>query len=123
MPNLILSDKQEMAWDLLDDPQITELDYGGAAGGGKTLLFCLWAVTQCRQYDGIRVGIGRKELKRLKETTLVSLLREAHPILNVKQQDYVYQDQKGLVTYLNGSEIVLVDLQRQPSAPDRDWET
>lgn len=120
MPKLKLSRKQALAWRLLEDPQVVELDYGGAAGGGKSILFCLWAVYQCRMYPGIRIGLGRKELKRLKETTVVTLLREAHQIMNVKPQDFNYQDQKGLIHYSNGSEIVLVDLVRQPSDPDFD---
>lgn len=120
MIELTLSEKQALAWSLLDDPQVVELDYGGAAGGGKSLLFCLWMTIRCRNYPGIREGIGRKELKKLKETTLVSLLREAFPLLNVKQHDYTYQDQKGLIRFVNGSEIILVDLARQPSDPDFD---
>lgn len=100
-----LSEKQKIALDLLDDQQVTEIYFGGSAGGGKTLLLCLWILLQCRNYPGIRIGLGRKELTRLKQTTVVSLLREAHRMLEVSNQDYTFQDQKGLITYTNGSSI------------------
>ena len=37
-PTIQLLTKQTEAWDLYEDPNITELGYGGAAGGGKTRL-------------------------------------------------------------------------------------
>lgn len=77
-------------------------------------------VLECRDYPGIRIGLGRKELTRLKQTTLASLFREAHPLLHVGSANYHYSDQKGLVTYQNGSSIQLVDLAYQPSDPDAD---
>lgn len=75
---------------------------------------------ECAKYPGIRIGLGRKELTRLKQTTVVTLLREVHPVLGVKPSEFTYQDQKGLITYENGSQIQLVDLARQPSDPDFD---
>lgn len=77
-------------------------------------------VLECRNYPGIRIGLGRKELTRLKQTTLVSLLREAHPILKVTKNDYTYSDQRGQITYRNGSMIQLIDLVYQPSDPQGD---
>jgi len=117
---LSLSQKQKTALDLLNDPSITEIYYGGAAGGGKSLIVCLWMLLECRNYPGIRIGLGRKELTRLKQTTVTTLLREAHPLLNVPASTFNYQEQKGLITYVNGSSIQLFDLIRQPSDPDFD---
>ena len=114
-----LSERQKTALDLLDDPQVTEIYYGGAAGSGKTMLICIWMLLQCRNYAGIRIGLGRKELTRLKQTTLTTLLREAHRLLEVGK-GYNYQDHKGLLTYKNDSSIQLIDLARQPSDPDFD---
>lgn len=120
MLTLKLSRKQKIALDLLDDPQVTEIYYGGSAGSGKTLMLCIWMLKEMRQYPGIRIGLGRKELTRLKQTTVTSLLREAHPMMLVKQGTFNYQDQKGLITYQNGSSIQLIDLARQPSDADYD---
>lgn len=115
-----LSPKQKIALDLLDDQQVTEVYYGGSAGAGKTMLLCIWTLLQCRNYAGIRIGMGRKELTRLKQTTLTTLLREAHKLLDVNANSFNFQDQKGLITYANGSSIQLIDLARQPSDPDFD---
>lgn len=120
MATIQLSYKQKLALDMLDDPQVTEIYWGGSAGSGKTIMVCFWMILRCRQYAGIRIGLGRKELTRLKQTTVVTLLREAHPILGITNNAYNYQEQKGLITYQNGSSIQLVDLARQPSDPDFD---
>lgn len=117
---LKLSRKQKLAIDLLEDPSIIELDFGGAAGGAKSWTVGLWMVLQCRQYPGIKIGLGRKELTRLKQTSLMTLIREVHPALGIMPGEYTYQDQKGLITYKNGSEVQLYDLARQPSDPDFD---
>ena len=73
-----LSRKQILFLKLLDDPQIVDILFGGGAGGAKSLTVCLWMILECRNYPGIRIGLGRKELTRLKQTTLVTLLNEAH---------------------------------------------
>lgn len=119
-PTLTLSEKQETARSLLNDPQVVELYYGGSAGSGKSLLVCLWMLEQIRRYPGIRIGLGRKELTRLKQTTVVTLMREAHPLMHIQPSSFSYADHKGLFKYRNGSEIQLIDLIRQPSDPDFD---
>ncbi len=112
MITLTLSEKQQTARTLLNDPQVVELYYGGSAGSGKSLLICLWILEQVRQYPGIRIGLGRKELTRLKQTTVVTLLREAHPLMLILPSSFNYSDHKGLIKYRNGSEIQLIDLTR-----------
>lgn len=120
MINLTLSEQQLEAIEVLDDPTVVELEYGGGAGGGKTLLVCLWILKQVKEYPGVRIGLGRKEITKLKQTTVVSLLQKAHPIMNVRPDTFTYNDQKGTISYMNGSMIQLVDLARQPSDPDYD---
>lgn len=105
---------------LLDDPQIVDLTFGGGAGGGKSGLVGEWMVMQCQQFPGIRIGLGRKELTRLKQTTVVTILREVHQWLGVKKGEFFYNDHKALISYVNGSQIQLVDLARQPSDPEYD---
>ena len=115
-----LSVKQNLAFSLLNDPQVVELDYGGGAGGGKSGLVALWMVLQCRQYPGIRIGLGRKEMVRLKQTTLVTILKEVHPMLGIKESEYRFKGDSNTIIYMNGSEIQLFDLAWQPSDPDFD---
>ena len=57
---------------MLHDKQHTEILYGGAAGGGKSWLGCLWLLASAIEYPGSRWLMGRSRLKTLKETTLNS---------------------------------------------------
>lgn len=81
---------------------------------------CVLMVLCCRNYKGVVLGLGRKEMKRLKQTTVVTLLRKVHPYLGVKDHEYVYKSQEGVIEYSNGSKILLIDMAYQPSDPDFD---
>ena len=115
-----MSRKQNLALRLLNDPQLVDLLFGAGAGGGKSYLVCLWMVLQCRDYPGIRIGLGRKEITKLKQTTVITLLREIHPALGILQSEFTYSDHKAIVQYINGSAILLVDLAPAPSDPNFD---
>ena len=115
-----LSSRQQIAIELLNHPQVTDLSYGGGAGGGKSFVVAWWMLMQCLQYPGIRIGLGRKSLTRLKQTTLVTILREVHPLMGVKEREYKYSDYRNIIQYANGSQIQLVDLAYSPSDPDFD---
>lgn len=108
-----------MAFSLLNHPQVVELDFGGAAGGGKTLLICIWMLLELRNYPGIIIALGRKEKNRLLETTVRTMFLEAHPMLDVHDKDYRFYDNRAII-YKNGSQIQLLDLAYQPSDPDFD---
>src|SRR5664279_2222919 len=90
---LKLSQTQSLALRLLHDPTVVELLFGGGAGGAKSSVVCIWMVLECRKYPGIRIGLGREELKRLKQTTVVSLLSKIHKMLGVKVSDFTYSEQ------------------------------
>ena len=115
-----LSKKQKLTLKLLDDPQLVDFLYGGGAGGAKSFTVCLWAVLQCRNFPGIRIGLGRKELTKLKQTTVQTLLDEVHLALGVKDHEFKYHDQKGKIEYINASSIQFVELVNLPSDPDFD---
>lgn len=115
-----LSTKQLLTLKLLNDPTIVDVLYGGGAGGAKTMTVGIWTAIQCRNYPGIRIGMGRKEITRLKQTTVHTLFNEVHPLLGIKKSEFKYYDQKGIITYINGSEIQLVDLVWMPGDPDFD---
>jgi hypothetical protein len=100
--------KQTEAWDCFDSPEITELGYGGAAGGGKTRLGCYLAITIAETYPGSRGAIGRKELKTLRLTTLSELFLIFNE-LGYKQSDYTYNAQDSIIKFSNGSEVLLLD--------------
>lgn len=111
--------KQENAVYYLKDDVTEELLYGGAAGGGKSALGCLWLIECCQTYPGSRWLMGRSKLKTLKETTLKTFFEQIS-VLGIFS-DFHYNDNKGVITYKpNGSEILLKDLFLYPSDPNFD---
>jgi phage terminase large subunit len=110
--------KQENAIYYLKDDETNEVLYGGAAGGGKSALGCLWLIENCQKYKGSRWLMGRSKLKTLKETTLNTFF-ELSSKLGLSNQ-WVYNGQSGVITWINGSEIILKDLFLYPSDPNFD---
>jgi len=113
-----LLDKQENAVFFLKDNQTNEVIYGGAAGGGKSALGCSWLIEQCQSFPESRWLMGRSKLKTLKETTLNTFFQLATKF-GISDQ-YRYNDQKSIIYWNNGSEILLKDLFRYPSDPEFD---
>ena len=110
--------KQEHAVYYLKDTETKELLYGGAAGGGKSAFEVFKIIENCQLYAGSRWLLGRAKLKALKETTLNTFF-DISSQLGVSNQ-WVYNSQSGLITWSNGSEIILKDLFLYPSDPNFD---
>lgn len=110
--------KQTEAWEAWESPLITEIGYGGAAGGGKTRLGWYLAITISEMYPGARGAIGRKELKNLKATTLAEGWEIFRELGYVNGSDYSYNDNKSIITFKNGSEVILVDTAFSPQDPE-----
>jgi hypothetical protein len=115
-----LTKKQGLAWKLLLDNKTNEVLYGGSAGAGKSWLGCLWITTLCLQYPGIRTLIGRTVLQQLKMTTLNTLFETLQSMGLKSSEHYTYNGQSNTITFTNKSEIILKDLQYQPSDPNFD---
>jgi len=110
--------KQEHAVYYLKDNVTKEILYGGAAGGGKSALGVLWLIEQCQAYPCTRWLMGRSKLKTLKETTLNTFFELTS---NLKlSTSYNYNSQTGVITWTNGSEILLKDLYSYPADPNFD---
>lgn len=110
--------KQEHAVYYLNDGVTNEVLYGGAAGGGKSAFGCMWLIANCQAYPGSRWLMGRSKLKTLKETTLNTFF-DISAQLGVSEQ-FHYNQQSGVITHTNGSEIILKDLFLYPSDPNFD---
>lgn len=110
--------KQEYATYYLKDKETTEVLYGGAAGGGKSALGCLWLIEMCQSYPGTRWLMGRSKLKTLKETTLNTFFELASK-LGISTQ-FKYNGQENVINWHNGSQIILKDLFLYPSDPEYD---
>lgn len=110
--------RQKEAWKKLSDNCTIEILYGGAAGGGKSYLGCVWLIYSCLKYPGTRWLMGRAVLKNLKESTLKTFLEIiAKWGLNERIK---YNSIDGYVRFDNGSEILLKDLFLYPSDPEFD---
>lgn len=117
--------KQTTAWDLLESIEslITELGYGGGAGGGKTNLGCKLFIYLSDMFPGSRWAIGRFELKNLKRTTLASFFEVATELglrqkaKGVKNWDYDYNQQDGIIRFRNKSELIILDTAPSPKDP------
>ncbi len=109
--------KQTDAWEAWESTDITELGYGGAAGGGKTRLGCYLAITVAEMYPGSRGAIGRKELKTLRLTTISSLF-EILQELGYSEKDYRYDQQQSVLHFSNGSQIYFLDTAYSPQDPE-----
>lgn len=118
MADISMSPVQVMAWEEVQDPQNTLILFGGGAGGGKSYLLGLIAALMSRKYPNIRVGLARKELMSLRQTTLATLLSKVHPALGITKNDYTINGRENYLEYRNGSRIQFIDLTSKPSDPD-----
>src|SRR4051812_39118659 len=110
--------KQTEAWEAFEDPRITELGYGGGAGGGKTRLGWYIGITLSEQYAGSRGAVGRKELKTLRITTLAELFIIFSELGYKQDKDYTYDAKDSIIKFPNGSEILLLDTAYSPQDPE-----
>lgn len=117
---MILTVKQTIALDYLEDSETEEIYYGGAAGGGKSVIGCYWVLKMCLKYPGTRWLMGRSELKNLKKTTLNSFF-EVCKIQGLSANIHFHlNSQDSIIKIFNGSEILLTDLCSYPSDPEFD---
>lgn len=110
--------KQTEAWDAFESPDITELGYGGAAGGGKTRLGWYIIIVNCEKYPGVRWAVGRKELKTLKTTTLTELWMIFRELGYQEKIDYTYDGSLNILHFKNGSEVMMLDTAHSPQDPE-----
>ena len=120
MPDITLTKRQTVAFEYLMDNTTTELCFGGSAGGGKSMLACLWLVAMCIKYAGIRTLLGRTTLSALKQTSLNTLFEVMKMSGMEAEKHYTYNGQSNTITLNNKSEIILKDLEYKPSDPNFD---
>lgn len=116
-----LNKKQTLALDLLEDNTTEEIMYGGAAGGGKSILGTYFLLKQANKYPETRWVMGRESLTNLKETTLISFFKVCKMQGMLANTHFKYYDNpKNFISFPNGSVILLKDLGFYPGDPEFD---
>lgn len=113
----IKHEKQDLALKMLCNNNISELLYGGSAGGAKSWTGCTWLLFMSLCYPGIKSFIGREELKRLRSSTLITFYKVCAQYGAEKGVDWKYNGQDHYIEFTNGSRIDLLDLAYVPSDP------
>jgi len=113
--------KQKECLKYLFDDSTKEVLFGGAAGGGKSWVGVSYLILMCLQYPKTRYLMGRSKLDALKKTTLNTFF-EVCTAWNLKAiKDYTFNGSSNVITFYNGSEIILKDLFLYPS--DRNFDS
>ena len=110
-----LTRKQAEAFKVLTDHKTRTLVYGGGAGGGKSWLGCSWLMKMCMAYPGTRWFMAREVLKDLKRSTLATFFKVAKKY-NLEKH-FRYNSHQGEINFINGSQILLIELKYKPSDP------
>jgi len=106
---MIPTKKQQLAISYLTDDTTEFIGYGGAAGGGKTILGCYWLMQMGYYAYGTKYFIGRDSLKDTRESVLHTWSFLAN---SIKFTDFHYGDNH--IFFNNGSEIEFLDLSFYP---------
>lgn len=109
--------KQQQALTILTQNNITELAYGGAAGGAKSWTGCTWLMFMCLIYPDTKWFIGRESLKDIRDSTLITFYKVAKMYGVFRKIDFDYNGQDNFILFTNGSRIDLVNLEYLPSDP------
>lgn len=110
-------EKQSQALHALTDNETTEVGYGGAAGGAKSWTGCAWLMFMCLCYPETKYFIAREELKRLKDSTLITFFKVSKMYGLKLDVDYKYNGQDHCIIFKNGSRIDLLEVAFKPSDP------
>lgn len=101
----------------MTDDFTTEVGFGGGAGGAKSWLGCVWIISMAETKAGTRYLLGRKSLKNLKRTTLVTFFMACEMYGFQAGIHFRYNQNDSMIYWHNGSEILLMDLAPMPSDP------
>lgn len=112
------SKQKEMFKILLDHNNwITDVWYWWGAWWGKSYWWVAWQWMIRNRYPWTRGFFGRKELKRLKQTTLATYFKFCDDYKIPESQRWVYNAQNSEINFENWSQILLLDLSYMPSDP------
>ena len=110
--------KQEIIFKVFGVDRYLEILYGGAAGSGKSYIVWALMVLKAIENPGIRIGFARQTLVQIKKTSMTTF---NEVISNFGLEDYyTYNENKGLITFNNGSVIQFFELRYLPTDSEYD---
>lgn len=120
-----LNKKQSKAFSYFSDQHTNEILYGGAAGGGKSILLAFCAIRSALKYPKSKWLLGRSVLKTLRETTLKSFflvcdMQKLLPTIHYEINHSNHKTDPDTIKFFNGSTIHLKELELKPSDPNFD---
>ncbi|MCL1937000.1 MAG: phage terminase large subunit [Candidatus Azobacteroides sp.] len=101
-----------------ENTEVNEVLYGGGARGGKSYLGCIWQISRRMSMAGSVGLIGREELTKLKDTTIITFF-EVLKDMNALHF-FHYNAQTLTAICANGSIIFFRELKYIPSDPEFD---
>lgn len=116
-----MTEKQALAFEYLTDLETNEILFGGAGGGGKSLLGCGWIIWSCMRYPASRWCIAREELKSIKETTLLTFWDLCRKWGLKRDVHFRYNETNGIITFWNRSTVYLRELKFYPTDSEYDY--
>jgi PBSX family phage terminase large subunit len=117
----VFTGTQKKAIKYLFDSSTRDVLFGGAAGGGKSWVGVAWLIIMCIKYPDTRYLMGRSKLDTLKKTTLNTFFEVCSQWGILAGEHYKFNGSTNIITFFNGSEIILKDLFAYPS--DRNFDS
>lgn len=98
---IVFTDKQNEAMDAIASEKYTFILFGGAMGGGKTVLGLCALLIMCRIFPKSRWCVIREDLEKIRTTTIPSFLK-LNPSGKLRQNPYEYTHPNGSVIMFKG---------------------
>lgn len=111
-----MNPRQHEAWKYLHDDHTKEVLFWGGARWGKSWFWCQWIILEALSKPGSAWLIWRNELKKLKQTTLLTFFEVINSL--GLRDEIQYNEPMGMIRFKKQDVIIfLVDLSYQPSDP------
>jgi phage terminase large subunit len=115
-----LSTKQAECFERLQSDGVQYVLYGGAAGGGKSVVGCVWQIARRFEHPKSTGLIIRQTRKDIYSTVMVTFHKVAEQIFKGYETPYKVNEQKDEIQFSNGSKIYLREGRFMPQDPQYD---
>ncbi len=112
--------KQEQALGYLTDDHTTDVTYGGAARGGKSVLGCKWIINECLSKPSSRWLVAREEMTKLRDTTMDTFFKELSGMGMDPKEDFRFNGSSFTLDFYNGSKVFFREIKYVPRDPEFD---